>query len=80
VREIETAEVDAKKGELDELIRAQSMSADIFDQQFSGEVTRLADENSALREDVDAKQAAITRCALWMCHAHTAADRCFVCV
>ena len=61
VRDIETSEVDAKKGELDELIRAQTMSDDICDQQFSGEVIRLADENAALRDDVDARQSEITR-------------------
>ena len=67
VRGIETAEVDRKKSELDELIREQNIS-DVFvqepsdeDQTLSGEVIRLTDENSALQDDVAAKQSAIAR-------------------
>lgn len=66
-RAIETAEVDRKKSELDELIREQNIS-DVFvqepsdeDQTLSGEVIRLTDENSALQDDVAAKQSAIAR-------------------
>ena len=78
VRGIETAEVDRKKSELDELIREQNIS-DVFvqepsdeDQALSGEVIRLTDENAALHEEVNAKQSAITRWCFSVHHWHAA--------
>lgn len=59
IKEVETAEIDAKKGELDELIRQHAERADRLDGLDSAEISRLTDENSYLQGEVNRLDAAV---------------------